>query len=63
MSPLSTNKRIEMEIFRFFNHFSRIYKNGVRYKAERIGERADLSSSQNGGLRFSLFAFSFLFYF
>ena len=41
MSPLSTNKRIEMEIFRFFNHFSRIYKNGVRYKAERIGERVD----------------------
>ena len=30
-----------MGIFRFFNHFSRIYKNRVRYKAKRIGERAD----------------------
>ena len=38
MSPSSTN---EMEIFRFFNCFSRIYKNGVRYKAERIEEKAD----------------------
>jgi len=41
MSPSSTNERIEMGIFRFFNHFSRIYKNRVRYKAEKIGERAD----------------------
>ena len=41
MSPSSTNKRIEMGIFRFFNCFSRIYKNKVRYKAERIGKRAD----------------------
>jgi len=41
MSPLSTNKRMEMGILRFFNQFSRIYKNGVRYKAERMGERAD----------------------
>ena len=41
ISPLSTNKRIEMGIFRFFNCFSRIYKNRVRYKAERIKERAD----------------------
>ena len=38
----STNKRIEMGIFRFFNCFSRIYKNRVRYKAERMGERVDL---------------------
>ena len=41
MSLSSTNERIEMGIFKFFNHFSRIYKNKVRYKAERIGERAD----------------------
>jgi len=37
----STNERIEMGIFRFFKHFSRIYKNEVRYKAERMEERAD----------------------
>ena len=41
MSPSSTNERIEMGIFKIFNHFSRIYRNGVRYKAKRIGERAD----------------------
>ena len=35
------NERIEMGIFRFFKCFSRMYKNGVRYKAERMGERAD----------------------
>ena len=41
MRPLSTNERIEIGIFRFFNCFSRIYKNRVRYKDERMGERAD----------------------
>ena len=41
MSSSSTNERIEMGIFRFFNYFSRIYKNEVRYKAERIGEKAN----------------------
>ena len=39
--PLSTKERMEMGIFRFLRHFSRIYKNRVKYKAERIGERAD----------------------
>jgi len=39
--PSSTNERMKMGIFRFLRCFSRIYKNGVRYKAERIGERAD----------------------
>ena len=41
MRPSSTKERIEMGIFIFFKCFSRIYKKGVRYKAERIGERAD----------------------
>jgi len=41
MRPLSTNERIEMRIFRFFKCFSRMYENGERYKAERMGERAD----------------------
>ena len=41
MRPLSMNERIEMGIFRFFNCFSRIYKNRVRYKAERMEERVD----------------------
>ena len=36
--PLSMKERMEMGILRCF---SRIYKNGVKYKAERIGERAD----------------------
>jgi len=39
--PSSMNERMEMGIFRFLRCFSRIYKNKVRYKAERIGERAD----------------------
>ena len=42
MRPSSTNERIEIGIFRFLRCFSRIYKNRVRYKADRIGERADL---------------------
>ncbi len=39
--PLSMKERMEMGIFRFLRRFSRIYKNGVKYKAERIGERAN----------------------
>ena len=39
--PSSTKERIEMGIFRILRCFSRIYKNGVKYKAERIGESAD----------------------
>jgi len=41
MRPLSTNKRIEIGILRFLRCFSRICKNGERYKANRIGESAD----------------------
>ena len=41
MRPLSTNERIEIGIFRFLRCFSRIYKNSMRYKADRMGERAD----------------------
>jgi len=32
---------IEMGIFKFFRCFSRIYKKGERYKADKIEERAD----------------------
>ena len=39
--PSSTNKRMEIGIFRFLRRFSRIYKNGVRYKADKMGKRAD----------------------
>jgi len=39
--PSSTKERTEMGIFRILRCFSRMYKNGVKYKAERIGERAD----------------------
>jgi len=39
--PSSMNERMEIGIFRFLRRFSRIYKNGVRYKADKIGERAD----------------------
>ena len=31
-----------MGIFKFYRHFSRIYKKGERYKVDKIGERADL---------------------
>ena len=41
MRPSSTNERIETRIWRFLRRFSRIYKKGERYKADRIGERAD----------------------
>ena len=43
-SPSSTNKIIEIgvfKIFKIFNHFLRIWKIGERYKVERIGERAE----------------------
>jgi len=38
---LSTNDRIENFRSRFFKCFSRIWRNGERYKTERMGERAD----------------------
>jgi len=41
MRPSSTNKRIEIGILRFLRRFSRMCKNGERYKADKIGERAD----------------------
>ena len=37
----STKERMEIGIFRFFILFSKIWRIGDRYKAERIGERAD----------------------
>jgi len=40
-SPLSTNERKEIGIFRFFKQFSKICKIGERYKADKIGERAN----------------------
>jgi len=36
-----TNKRIEIGILRFLRRFSRMCKNGERYKADKIGERVD----------------------
>jgi len=39
--PLSTNDKVEILRSRFFKCFSRIWRNGKRYKTERIGERAD----------------------
>jgi len=41
MRLLSTKERMETGIFRFIRRFSRIYKKGMRYKADKIGERAD----------------------
>ena len=41
MRPSFTNERIEIGIFRFLRCFSEIYKNRVRYKADRMGEKAD----------------------
>jgi len=41
MRPLSTNKRIEIGILRLLRYFSRMCKNGERYKANKIGERAN----------------------
>ena len=37
----STKEMIETEMLMFLRHFSRIYKKGERYKANKIGERAD----------------------
>ena len=34
------NEREEIGIFRFFKQFSKIWKIGERYKADRIRERA-----------------------
>ena len=41
MRPSSTNERIEIGILRFLRCFSRMCKNEERYKADKIGERAD----------------------
>jgi len=41
MRPSSTNERIEIGILRFLRRFSRMCKNRERYKADKIGERAD----------------------
>jgi len=32
---------IEIGIFRFFNLFSKIWKTGERYKADRMGDKAE----------------------
>jgi len=32
---------IEMGIFKFFRHFSKIYNKRERYKVDKIGERAE----------------------
>ena len=40
-SPLSTNRRKEIGIFRFFVLFSKMWKRGERYKVERIGESTE----------------------
>ena len=42
MRPSSTNERIKTGILRFLRCFLRIYKKGIRYKANKIGERANL---------------------
>jgi len=41
IKPSSTNKRIEIGILRFLRLFSRMCKNRERYKADKIGKRAD----------------------
>ena len=41
MSPSSTNEKVETGILWILRCFSRIYKKGKRYKADKIGERAD----------------------
>jgi len=41
MRPSSTKEMIETGILRFLRCLSRMYKKGERYKADRIGERAD----------------------
>ena len=39
--PLSTKERMEIGIFRFLILFLKIWRMEERYKAKRIGERAD----------------------
>ena len=42
MNKLSLTKEIrETRMLRDFKHFSRIYRRGERYKANKIGDRAD----------------------
>ena len=41
----SIKERVETRFFRFSNFFSKIWKIGERYKAERIGKRADSYST------------------
>jgi len=41
MRPLSTKEMIEAGILRFLRCFSKMYKKGERYKANKIKERAD----------------------
>ena len=52
-SPSSTKEMIEMEIFKFFRCFSRIYKKKERYRADKIGERADSWSTPTFILKIS----------
>ena len=40
-SLLFIKEIIEIEIFRFFNFFSKIWKIGEKYKADRIGDKAE----------------------
>jgi len=41
MRPSSTNERIETGILRILRWFSRMYKKGERYKANKTGKRVD----------------------
>ena len=42
MNKLSSTKEIrETGMLREFRHFSRIYRRGERYRADKIGDRAD----------------------
>jgi len=41
MRPSSTKEMIETGILRFLRCLSKMYKKGERYKANKIGERAD----------------------
>ena len=40
-SPLSTKEMIETGILRFFRHFSKVNRKEERYKANKMGERAE----------------------
>ena len=43
MKRLSSTKEItEIGIFRFFNRFSKMWKTSNKYKADKIGESAEL---------------------